>query len=368
MQSLRYLILFLSLVLICFGAQSLYAQTDNNAGKQSQRGQAWDAFEFAELDAKRAESQRPWLQFLKVPTLSTGLYVLKAGSDDRQPVHDEDEVYYIASGHAVLKVGTEDQQVKPGSIVFVKAGVPHRFHSIKEDLKVLVFFSAAKSEPEKTQQSQAAPQFELDQYQFGLLSRGPNYTSEKTPETEKIQAGHMAHMTVMAQTGKFVAAGPIGDDGDLRGIYLFHVASAEEAKALAADDPAIKAGRLKLDLITWWGPKGIGEKFLDEYRRNPKLTGTMTKYYLALLRKGDQAGGSAQLQSEHLWHIRQMMDAGKMPLAGPFENGGDLRGIFVIAADSPEAARAVIAADPAVKAGHLKPEIHPWYVAKEVMP
>jgi mannose-6-phosphate isomerase-like protein (cupin superfamily) len=110
---------------------------------ESQRGKTWAVFETAELEKKRAGTQRPYLEFLRASTLFAGLYALSAGSEDRQPVHKEDEIYYIVRGHAVLRIGTEEQPVQPGSVVYVKAGVTHRFHSIKEDLQVLVFFSTA---------------------------------------------------------------------------------------------------------------------------------------------------------------------------------------------------------------------------------
>ena len=110
---------------------------------ESQRGKTWAAFETAALEQQRAGTQRPYLEFLRAPTLFAGLYALPAGSEDRQPVHKEDEIYYVVSGRAVLRIGAEEQAVQPGSIIYVKAGVTHRFHSIKEELKVLVFFSTA---------------------------------------------------------------------------------------------------------------------------------------------------------------------------------------------------------------------------------
>src|SRR5262245_12763054 len=59
------------------------------------------------------------------------------------------------------------------------------------------------------------PQFDNEQYQFGLLSRGPKWTAENTPEIQKIQEGHMANINRMAQLGKLIAAGPVIDNGDL---------------------------------------------------------------------------------------------------------------------------------------------------------
>jgi len=235
---------------------------------------------------------------------------------------------------------------------------------------------------ERAQQQQAPPtpkadqskppQFDLETYQLGLLRKGPNHGSGTKEEAEKIQAGHMANIGKMAQAGKLIAAGPMGDDGDLRGIFLFKAASMEEAKALAAEDPAIKAGRLKMDLFSWQGPKGIGAKLNEEYRKNPNIPMTMTKYQFVLLKRGANAGGSSadgqKLLLDHLWNIRRMMDEGKMPAAGPLADAGELAGIFVFATESTDEAKAWAGADPMVKAGHLVAEIHPWYVAKEVWP
>ena len=104
------------------------------------------AFEMADLLKRRAEKGGPWLPFLKVPTLSCGVYVLEKGGRDGQSAHGEDEVYHVLEGRATLAVGegdaVEQVPVKPGSVVFVKRGIDHRFHTIEEDLKVLVFFAS----------------------------------------------------------------------------------------------------------------------------------------------------------------------------------------------------------------------------------
>jgi mannose-6-phosphate isomerase-like protein (cupin superfamily) len=104
-----------------------------------------DAFELAELFARRRQSGRPYLEFLRVPALSLGLYVLPAGGVDGQQPHAEDEVYYVLGGRGAVRVGGEDRPVQPGTLVFVKAGVEHRFHSVTEELRLLVFFAPAES-------------------------------------------------------------------------------------------------------------------------------------------------------------------------------------------------------------------------------
>ncbi len=231
------------------------------------------------------------------------------------------------------------------------------------------------SGPQQQSQSKAEtkpPQFDTDQYQFGLLTRGPKWTADSTPEIQKLQEGHMANINKMAAAGKLFAAGPILDNGDLRGIFIFRAASVDEAMALAAEDPAIKAGRLKLEILPWIGTKGIGVKAMEEHKKDPKLGWTMKKYHLVLLRRGTQATQPAEeaqkIQLDHLWHIRRMLDEGKMLTAGPFMKDGDLRGIGVLNTESAEEAKAWAEADPAVKAGRVTVEIHPWLVAKEVWP
>jgi mannose-6-phosphate isomerase-like protein (cupin superfamily) len=99
------------------------------------------AFDLADLAARRAKGSDPWLEFLSTSTLRTGLYVLPAGGVDHQTPHREDEVYHVVAGRAVLDVDGESHPVHPGSILYVRAGVPHHFHSIEEELRVVVFFA-----------------------------------------------------------------------------------------------------------------------------------------------------------------------------------------------------------------------------------
>jgi mannose-6-phosphate isomerase-like protein (cupin superfamily) len=102
------------------------------------------AFELAQLIFQQESSNTPYLEFLRVPALSMGLYVLPAGSADPQAPHTEDEIYYVVSGVAKIKVGEEDRDVKAGSVVYVTRDVQHRFHSIEAELQVLVFFAPAE--------------------------------------------------------------------------------------------------------------------------------------------------------------------------------------------------------------------------------
>lgn len=101
-------------------------------------------FTLSNLTAAREQSGELYHEFLHVPAMSAGVYQLAAGSVDPQEPHTEDELYYVMQGRARIQVGTEDMAVEPGSLVFVAANVEHRFHSITEDLTVLVFFAPAE--------------------------------------------------------------------------------------------------------------------------------------------------------------------------------------------------------------------------------
>ncbi len=104
------------------------------------------AFSLERLKADREQSGRAWLEFLRVPSLSMGIYHLKQGAADPQSPHHQDEVYYVASGAAVLTVDGQDLPAETGAVLFVAAGATHRFHSVREDLTALVFFAPAETE------------------------------------------------------------------------------------------------------------------------------------------------------------------------------------------------------------------------------
>ena len=106
---------------------------------------ATQSFDLAALLADRAGTGRLYLESLRHPSMSLGVYSLKAGGVDPQKPHREDEVYYVVAGQAQIQVGDENQPVEAGSIVFVGKGVPHKFHTITEDLDVLVFFAPAEA-------------------------------------------------------------------------------------------------------------------------------------------------------------------------------------------------------------------------------
>jgi quercetin dioxygenase-like cupin family protein len=98
-----------------------------------------------EIEEQRVESGKSYREFLRVPAISAGLYVLPAGATDHQKPHREDEVYYVVRGRARFQAGPEDRAVSAGSVIFVAAEIGHRFYDLTEELVVLVFFAPAET-------------------------------------------------------------------------------------------------------------------------------------------------------------------------------------------------------------------------------
>jgi mannose-6-phosphate isomerase-like protein (cupin superfamily) len=122
-------------------------------------------FHIDDLSSERARRGKLYFEFLRVPAMSAGVYVLGAGARDPQKPHREDELYYVVRGRARMQIGAresaehspvehspvehspvEHSEVRAGSVIFVEAEREHRFYDITEELEVLVFFAPAEQE------------------------------------------------------------------------------------------------------------------------------------------------------------------------------------------------------------------------------
>jgi quercetin dioxygenase-like cupin family protein len=102
------------------------------------------SFDLGEILARREQAGQAYLEFLRVPALSVGVYHLKAGAADPQQPHGEDEVYFVLGGRGKFRAGAEVKPAEAGAVLFVEKGAEHRFFDIEEDLTVLVFFAPAE--------------------------------------------------------------------------------------------------------------------------------------------------------------------------------------------------------------------------------
>ena len=104
---------------------------------------SWQIFDIEAIKSRLTGKSVEYKEFLRVPTLSCGVYHLAVGSKDMQSPHDEDEVYFVLEGRARVKIGDELKAVSPGSVIFIRATETHSFFEIEEDMTLLVFFAAA---------------------------------------------------------------------------------------------------------------------------------------------------------------------------------------------------------------------------------
>ena len=216
--------------------------------------------------------------------------------------------------------------------------------------------------PVCAQQQQAEPQHKLLEFQMALLKRGPKALPDW--ETSDLRKRHHEYAYSLLDADKAMIGGPIKDDPELRGIYIFRTKSADEARGWVMADPAVAAGHFTVEMHPWWS---------EDVMKKTTTPQKMMTAYLAFLVRGDKwtpekTPQTEAIQKAHLQNIQRLADLKKLVVAGPFGDNGTLRGIFVFRVDSIEEARQLAATDPAVQAGRLALQIHPWLVPEGILP
>lgn len=95
----------------------------------------------------------------------------------------------------------------------------------------------------------------MKKYFICFLKTGSNRSQSET-EAMELQKQHLAHISKMAADKKICMAGPFDDESDIQGIFIFNTPTQEEAERLANSDPAVKAGRLVVEIHPWWAAMG----------------------------------------------------------------------------------------------------------------
>jgi uncharacterized protein YciI len=215
-------------------------------------------------------------------------------------------------------------------------------------------------------QAQTQPNGKPGHYFFVLLHRPANAPQLTKEAGEKLQEEHMANILKMAADRKLVIAGRFMDDTALRGVFVLQAFSAAEAQEWADSDPAVKAGRLSAEVH---GPWLIDPSFSIH---NPAEPPGMEKYTLVLMTKGEEWKSDAisfdLVVQQHPAFVHQMGAQGHLALAGlfPLNVPGELRAVAIFRV-GPEKTATLLKDDPTIKAGLLKPEIHPWSTSKGVL-
>jgi len=200
-------------------------------------------------------------------------------------------------------------------------------------------------------------------YQLVLLLRPANRPQIDQAAAEKLQEAHMANIRKLAKEGKLVLAGPFLDDGPLRGIFVLKTQSLSEATEWSHTDPTVQSGRLAPEIHTWIQTTST---FSMPPESNP-----MENYAVVLYVKSDNfhwPNGSDPTAQRHLEYIQSQRDSGKLAAGAPFRDGLGSSAELLIFATSTEEASQIVAQDPWVVAGTVKPEVHPWMTQKGVLP
>lgn len=232
-------------------------------------------------------------------------------------------------------------------------------------ISIALLLASAIPTVAQTQNQQAAdPASKLIQFQMALLKRGPKFTPPSGTEMPAAVKQHVEYAKSLVTSGKAAIAGPIQGDKELLGIYIFRTKSAAEANEWVKADPLIGSEFAVAELHPWWAE--------DVMKRIDSPSQMMTAY-LAFLVRGDKwtpetTPQTAEIQKGHMANIHRLAEMKKLVVAGPFGDDGRLRGIFVFRVDSLEEARTLTLSDPAVQAGRLAMELHPWVVPVGILP
>lgn len=216
----------------------------------------------------------------------------------------------------------------------------------------------------QAQQQQASPESKLQQFQMAIFKRGPKWTANPGKDVPAVQKAHVEYVQSLLASNKAMIAGSIKDESQLVAVYVFRTKSADEALAWVNDDPAVKAELMVAELHPWWSE--------DVMKKTETPTKLMTAY-LAFLVRGEKwtpekTPQTEEIQKGHMANINRLAEMKKLVVAGPFGDNGTLRGIFVFRVASMEEARALTLTDPAVQAGRLALDLHPWLVPEGILP
>jgi uncharacterized protein len=214
-------------------------------------------------------------------------------------------------------------------------------------------------------QAQIEPNAKPAQYFFVLLKRPANAPQLSKEAGEKLQDEHMANIRKLYGEHKLVIAGPFEQDTALRGIFVFQADSAAQVQGWANSDPAIKAGRLAAEVHGPW--------LIDASAIHPPSTPEgMEQYTLVLMKRGEKWNPDApwfmDVMKQHGAYAEQMIKLGNLAIAGPFpfNDRGELGGVGIFRVSAEQTAK-LLKDDPAIKAGLMKPELHPWITGKGVL-
>ena len=170
-------------------------------------------------------------------------------------------VSLLDSGKAIIAGPFGDHTGPAGIFIFRSNGAEEAKAWVDNDPAVKAGLFIAEMHPWWSEDifKKAVIPLKMTTVYLGFLKKGPNRKDgdANNPEVQQLQKAHLANINRLAETKKLVMAGPFGDDGELRGLFVFRVGSMKEAEDLSRTDPMIKIDRLRLELHPWNVPEGV---------------------------------------------------------------------------------------------------------------
>jgi uncharacterized protein YciI len=182
-----------------------------------------------------------------------------------------------------------------------------------------------------------------------------------------------AYLRELVEANKLVGVGQVTDGKDLRWIFFFKGDSLNEAKAIIAAAPAVKAERFTGEVRQAWGTRGMGSKIAAADKAKAMASGPKTTHFLVAFKKGskwsaEESESTRKLLQNHIANVVKLHKDGALKFYGGFDDRGDIRGFGVVQAKSMQAAKDLIKDDPTVKANWFTPEYYTFEVAEGVLP
>lgn len=207
--------------------------------------------------------------------------------------------------------------------------------------------------------------YEMGTSVLAFLKTAPGAKPLGEREIQAIQEGHLRYLRQLLDERKALLEGPLHGTAPMRSVMVLDVATVEEARAILEKDPWVASGQVQAELHPWFSAKGL--------LRKPSATGRSSLCYLGLLRRPADAPAYPkekieEIQAGHMANIQSMADSKDLAIAGPMGDDTPLRGILIFRTTDPDKIRALVARDPAVRAGRLGLELYPWYVPEGVLP
>jgi uncharacterized protein YciI len=202
-------------------------------------------------------------------------------------------------------------------------------------------------------------------YLIAFMTQGAGQTPAGD-SMQELRKSHAAFLDAMWKEGLLVGSGAIDDKSELRGVLIFGGDQRELIEKRVADAPLVKAGILQVALGPWIAPIGIGDEHRKRAAVNP-APDKMRTYQLVMLKAALGARMAPEERRGLILQMDAMAKGGKLAVAGPVLEGSDLAWVFVFTS-SAEETDALTASNPAVKAGKMLAERHPWTVPEGVLP